>query len=131
MLDIGVANQVMVGYLRSMAAFQEYKLSCLVVLAMLVCALVWRTHTTPAGAGVRHVQLTGAGALPNPSPTPTWTDRKYEPSGTRDEFHLGVPLLTNKFKHYQGYILFPRAFCTLDVVRCVYVRYWPRDPPIA
>lgn len=70
----------------------------------------------------------------NPRPTdskPVWTGRKPIVSLTREEFHSETPLLQDQLPHFQEFKTLPRPSCTLLPVRCVYIRYWPRDPPSA
>ena len=62
---------------------------------------------------------------------PVWSECKCIPSSTKVEFHPATPLLADPFQHRQDFIILPRASCTLLPVRCVYVRFLPRDPPSA
>jgi hypothetical protein len=59
------------------------------------------------------------------------TSERSIPVSTREDFYPDPPLLTEQLPHFEEYEIQPCCTCTLQLVHCVYVRYWPRDPPTA
>jgi hypothetical protein len=105
----------------------------LAVLVLAIGALAADLHDRELGGGKSFAcQLLSPAAQSQPVGTgPVLTDRKCVPTCIKVEFHPDPPRLADQLQYYQEFEILPSPSCATGPIRCVYVRYWPRDPPSA
>jgi len=62
---------------------------------------------------------------------PIWVERKHLPASTRVEIQAALFCFIRPLEPRQQCVILPELTRTSFPLLCVYVRFWPRDPPQA